>query len=69
VRATGKRFAATLGELVGGRVGLSCGSVRTLKMALATAVRYVAQRRQFGPGDSMEIRASRKQHKCLLAAA
>lgn len=35
-----KRFAATLGELVGGRVGLAYGSVGVLKAASTVAIRY-----------------------------
>ena len=34
-----RRFAATLGELTGGRVGLTCGSVGLLKGAVTIAVR------------------------------
>lgn len=34
------RFAATLGELTGGRVGLTCGSVGVLKGAVTIAVRF-----------------------------
>ncbi|KAK9811518.1 hypothetical protein WJX72_005162 [[Myrmecia] bisecta] len=50
-----KRFAATLGELTGGRVGLTTASVGVLKGALTIAVRYGAQRQQFGPPDGSEI--------------
>lgn len=39
-----KRFAATLGELVGGRVGLAYTSVGVLKIAVTIAVRYCTQR-------------------------
>lgn len=38
-----KRFAATLGELVGGRVGLAYGSVGVLKAASTIAIRYNSQ--------------------------
>jgi acyl-CoA oxidase len=38
-----KRFAATLGELVGGRVGLAYSSVGVLKIAVTIAVRYNTQ--------------------------
>eukprot|EP00761_Pharyngomonas_kirbyi_P012102 gb/GECH01012129.1/.p1 GENE.gb/GECH01012129.1/~~gb/GECH01012129.1/.p1 ORF type:complete len:744 (+),score=187.61 gb/GECH01012129.1/:1-2232(+) len=51
----GKRFAAVLGELVGGRVGIVLNSNTTLKMALTIAVRYAASRRQFGPPRQPEI--------------
>lgn len=50
-----KRFAATVGELTGGRVGLACASVGVLKGAVTIAVRYGAQRQQFGPPDAAEI--------------
>eukprot|EP00878_Enallax_costatus_P017218 GHUV01018077.1.p1 GENE.GHUV01018077.1~~GHUV01018077.1.p1 ORF type:complete len:603 (+),score=125.83 GHUV01018077.1:149-1957(+) len=51
----GRRFAATLGELTGGRVGLTCGSVGVLKGAITIAIRYSAGRQQFGPPDSAEV--------------
>ncbi|KAL2652065.1 hypothetical protein R1flu_020193 [Riccia fluitans] len=50
-----KRFAATLGELVGGRVGLAYGSVGILKVSVTIATRYSLLRRQFGPPDQPEV--------------
>ncbi|KAG2487507.1 hypothetical protein HYH03_013925 [Edaphochlamys debaryana] len=50
-----RRFAATLGELTGGRVGLTAGSVGVLKGAITIAIRYTALRQQFGPPDSPEV--------------
>ncbi|KAK9822656.1 hypothetical protein WJX81_004971 [Elliptochloris bilobata] len=50
-----RRFAATLGELTGGRVGLTCSSLAVLKGATTIAVRYGAARQQFGPPDAPEI--------------
>lgn len=50
-----KRFAATLGELVGGRVGLASGSVGVLKAAVTIAIRYSLLRQQFGPPNKPEI--------------
>ncbi|EPS69661.1 hypothetical protein M569_05102, partial [Genlisea aurea] len=50
-----KRFAATLGELVGGRVGLAYSSVGVLKIAAVIAVRFSLLRQQFGPPDQPEI--------------
>jgi acyl-CoA oxidase len=50
-----KRFAATLGELTGGRVGLTFASLGVLKGAVTIAVRYSAQRQQFGPDNSPEV--------------
>lgn len=50
-----KRFAATLGELVGGRVGLASSSVGVLKIAVTIAVRYSLLRQQFGPPKQPEV--------------
>jgi acyl-CoA oxidase len=50
-----RRFAATLGELTGGRVGLVSGSVGVAKLAVTIAVRYCAQRQQFGPPGAPEV--------------
>ncbi|XP_021316879.1 acyl-coenzyme A oxidase 2, peroxisomal [Sorghum bicolor] len=50
-----KRFAATLGELVGGRVGIAYCSVGVLKVAVTIAVRYALLRHQFGPPKQPEI--------------
>ncbi|XP_062098888.1 acyl-coenzyme A oxidase, peroxisomal [Humulus lupulus] len=50
-----KRFAATLGELVGGRVGLAYSSVSVLKLASTIAIRYSLLRQQFGPPKQPEV--------------
>lgn len=50
-----KRFAATLGELVGGRVGLAYSSVGVLKIASTIAIRYSLLRHQFGPSKQPEV--------------
>lgn len=50
-----KRFAATLGELVGGRVGLAYSSVGVLKIASTIAIRYSLMRQQFGPPKGPEV--------------
>lgn len=50
-----KRFAATLGELVGGRVGLAYSSVGVLKVASTIAIRYSLLRHQFGPPRQPEV--------------
>ncbi|CAI5461813.1 unnamed protein product [Closterium sp. Yama58-4] len=55
ISSANKRFAATLGELVGGRVGLAFGSVGILKAASTIAVRYSLLRQQFGPPNKPEI--------------
>lgn len=69
-----KRFAATLGELVGGRVGLAYSSVSILKMATTIAVRYSLLRQQFGPPKKPEVSIldyQSQQHKLMpmLASA
>ncbi|KAL7255099.1 hypothetical protein ACSBR1_009295 [Camellia fascicularis] len=50
-----KRFAAMLGELVGGRVGLAYSSNGVLKISVTIAVRYSLLRQQFGPPRQPEI--------------
>nr|ADD09596.1 acyl-coA oxidase [Trifolium repens] len=50
-----KRFGATLGELVGGRVGLAYSSVSVLKVAATIAIRYSLIRQQFGPPNQPEV--------------
>ncbi|MEE8526031.1 MAG: acyl-CoA dehydrogenase family protein, partial [Thermoanaerobaculia bacterium] len=51
-----RRFFTMLGTLVGGRVSVALAALSAAKSALAIAVRYGAQRRQFGPPDESEIR-------------
>ncbi|KVH92214.1 Acyl-CoA dehydrogenase/oxidase [Cynara cardunculus var. scolymus] len=63
-----KRFAATLGELVGGRVGLAYSSVGVLKIASTIAIRYSLLRQQFGPPKKPEISIldyQSQQHKLM----
>jgi acyl-CoA oxidase len=63
-----KRFAATLGELVGGRVGLAYSSVAVLKIAVTIATRYSLLRQQFGPPKGPEISIldyQSQQHKLM----
>lgn len=63
-----KRFAATLGELVGGRVGLAYSSVGVLKISVIIAVRYSLLRQQFGPPRQPEISIldyQSQQHKLM----
>ncbi|GKV12182.1 hypothetical protein SLEP1_g23364 [Rubroshorea leprosula] len=69
-----KRFAATLGELVGGRVALAYSSVSVLKIAVIIAVRYSLLRQQFGPPKKPEVSIldyQSHQHKLMpmLASA
>ncbi|XP_009366361.1 acyl-coenzyme A oxidase 2, peroxisomal [Pyrus x bretschneideri] len=63
-----KRFAATLGELVGGRVGLAYSSVSVLKVAATIAIRYSLLRQQFGPSKQPEVSIldyQSQQHKLM----
>uniref|UniRef100_A0A7N0V5X5 Acyl-coenzyme A oxidase n=1 Tax=Kalanchoe fedtschenkoi TaxID=63787 RepID=A0A7N0V5X5_KALFE len=63
-----KRFAATLGELVGGRVGLAYSSVGVLKIAGTIAIRYSLLRQQFGPPKQPEVSIldyQSQQHKLM----
>ncbi|KAK0607265.1 hypothetical protein LWI29_012325 [Acer saccharum] len=63
-----KRFAATLGELVGGRVGLAYSSVGVLKIAVTIATRYSLLRQQFGPPKQPEVSIldyQSQQHKLM----
>jgi acyl-CoA oxidase len=54
-----RRFFAMLGTLVGGRISVGSSAVSAGRTALAIAIRYAGQRRQFGPrpasrGDFVE---------------
>ncbi|XP_010519778.1 PREDICTED: acyl-coenzyme A oxidase 2, peroxisomal [Tarenaya hassleriana] len=63
-----KRFGATLGELVGGRVGLAYASVGVLKIAATIAIRYSLLRQQFGPPREPEVSIldyQSQQHKLM----
>ena len=56
IPSPGKRFFTMLGTLVGGRVSVALAALSAAKSALAIAVRYGAERRQFGPPGEPEIR-------------
>lgn len=49
------RFAATISALVTGRVSMTLGANNIAKLAVATAVLYGQQRRQFGPPGAPEV--------------
>ena len=54
----GERFQATLGALVGGRIGALSASIGVLKGACTIAVRYAASRVQFGPSGGAAVAAA-----------
>ncbi len=54
IASEGRRFFTMLGTLVAGRVSVAAASVSTAKTALTIAVRYMSQRRQFGPEGAPE---------------
>ncbi|MCB9766344.1 MAG: acyl-CoA dehydrogenase family protein, partial [Alphaproteobacteria bacterium] len=49
-----RRFFTMLGTLVAGRISVACAAVAAARVALATAIRYGAERRQFGPSGAPE---------------
>ena len=54
IASSGRRFFTMLRTLVAGRVSIAAASVSASKRGLATALRYSAQRRQFGPHGAAE---------------
>ncbi|MBI1358490.1 MAG: acyl-CoA oxidase [Acidobacteria bacterium] len=56
IASPSKRFFTMIGALVAGRVSIALAAVTVMKTGLTIAVRYGAQRRQFGPAGSAEIR-------------
>jgi acyl-CoA oxidase len=55
IKAKEKRFAAMMAGMVRGRFGIISGSMLNLRKALTIAIRYAAQRTQFGPPNQPEI--------------
>lgn len=55
IESSSRRFFTMLGTLVGGRVSVGSAGVSVAKSALAIAIRYSTERRQFGPEDGSEI--------------
>lgn len=64
-----KRFAATLGELTGGRVGLTCGSVGVLKGAVTIAIRYSSQRQQVPFTNRLILIHQSNSENCFLLSS
>ncbi len=54
IPSDGKRFFATIGTLVGGRVGVGTASISAAETALTIAIRYGNRRRQFGAAGAPE---------------
>ncbi|MDH3254545.1 MAG: acyl-CoA dehydrogenase family protein [Acidobacteriota bacterium] len=50
-----RRFFTMLGTLVGGRISVAGAALSAAKTALTIAVRYGAERRQFGPAGESEV--------------
>jgi len=55
IESSSRRFFTMLGTLVGGRVSVGSAGVSVAKSALAIALRYSTERRQFGPEGGAEI--------------
>ena len=55
IPSSSRRFFTMLGTLVGGRIAVASGGLSAAKSALTIAVRYGAQRRQFGRKDRVEV--------------
>lgn len=55
IPSSSRRFFTMLGTLVGGRVGVASAGLSASKSALTIAIRYGANRRQFGPKDRAEV--------------
>lgn len=67
IASPGRRFFTMLGTLVQGRVSLDGAAVNASKVALAIAVTYANQRRQFTGGDAEEVvLLDRGQHQRRL---
>jgi len=55
IKSNTARFATMIGTLIYGRVGLTFSSIAVSKLALVIAIRYSAERTQFGPPGKPEI--------------
>lgn len=67
IPSEGKRFFTTIGTLVGGRIGVGTASISAAETALAIAIRYGLQRRQFGPEGAEEtVLLDYRQHQRRL---
>jgi acyl-CoA oxidase len=55
ITSDNRRFFTMLGTLVGGRIGIPRSGLSAAKTALAIAIQYGDQRRQFGPEGGSEV--------------
>jgi acyl-CoA oxidase len=55
IPSPGRRFFTMLGTLVAGRVSIAAASVSAAKTGLTVAIRYGAERRQFGPAGRPQV--------------
>jgi acyl-CoA oxidase len=55
IPSSSRRFFTMLGTLVGGRISISAAALSAARVGLTIAVRYSAERRQFGPEGSPEV--------------
>lgn len=55
IASESRRFFTMLGTLVTGRMSIAAASLSASKVGLATALRYSARRRQFGPAGEAEV--------------
>jgi acyl-CoA oxidase len=55
IPSSGRRFFRMLRTLVMGRVSVAAASVSAAKLGLTIAIRYAAERRQFGPDGAPEV--------------
>ncbi len=56
ITSPSKRFFTTIAALVAGRVSVALGSLSAMKSGLTIAIRYGAERRQFGAAGEQEVR-------------
>lgn len=68
IPSEGARFFTMLGTLVGGRISIAGASLAASRVALAIALRFSLDRRQFGPegGEELPILRYRMQQRQLL---
>ena len=55
IASPGRRFFTMIGTLVAGRISIAAAANVATRVGLATAVRYTARRRQFGPAGEPEV--------------